>query len=169
MKRFSRRKKKGLPTLMLTSLLDMFTIILIFLIVSFEAESYDFRLNPDLTLPDSTARSIFRPAVNLAVTPEGVMVEQQPVLPLSDGKARPSDYDMGFIPELVDHLSALYAERAAEQPESSPDSEAMDDEEDGTIVVLQADKDMDYRTLYLVMRSASQAGFTRHRLAVMKK
>ena len=164
-----KRKKKGVPPLMLTSLLDMFTIILIFLIVSFEAESYEFRLNPDLTLPESTARSIFRPAVNLAVTTEGIIVEQQPVMPLTNGRARPSDYDAGHIPELVDHLAALYAERAAALPERSADAEPGDDEEDGTIVVLQADKEMDYRTLYLVMRSASQAGFTRHRLAVMKR
>ena len=164
------RRNKAAPALMLTSLLDMFTIILIFLIVSFEAESYEFRLNPDLTLPESTARSIFRPAVNIAVTKEGILVEQKPVMPLSDGQARPSDYEAGSIPELIEHLQALYAERAAtiaDRPEGSPASD--DDEDDPTILVLQADKDMDYRTLYLVMRSASQAGFSRHRLAVMKR
>ena len=168
MKRLPRNK--AAPGLMLTSLLDMFTIILIFLIVSFEAESYEFRLNPDLTLPESTARSIFRPAVNIAVTKEGILVEQKAVLPLTDGKARPSDYEAGSIPELIEHLRVLYAERAAvmaERPDDVPPSE--DDEDDPSILVLQADKDMDYRTLYLVMRSASQAGFSRHRLAVMKK
>jgi biopolymer transport protein ExbD len=162
------RKKRPLPGLMLTSLLDMFTIILIFLIVSFEAESYDFRLNPDLELPESTARSIFRPAVNLAVTNEGVIVEQQPILTLVNGKARDADYELGYVPELVSHLQALYAQRTAGLAEIAPGSET-GDEDDGTIVVLQADKDMDYRTLYLIMRSASQAGFTKHRLAVMKR
>jgi biopolymer transport protein TolR len=162
-----RGKKKGAPPLMLTSLLDMFTIILIFLIVSFEAESYEFRLNPDLTLPDSSARSVFRPAVNLAITPDGVFVEQEAVVALADGKASEEAYALGYIPALVDQLQVVYAERAAQQPEAPPGDD--EDEEDGTIVVLQADKDLDYRTLYLVMRSASQAGFTRHRLAVMKR
>ena len=63
-----RRVEKKPPGLMLTSLLDMFTIILIFLIVSFEAEDYDFKLNSDITLPESSARSVLKPAVDIAIT-----------------------------------------------------------------------------------------------------
>ncbi|MEZ4468131.1 MAG: hypothetical protein R3F43_27800 [bacterium] len=40
------RAARTRPTLRAASLLDIFTIILIFLIVSFESEDYDFRLNP---------------------------------------------------------------------------------------------------------------------------
>ncbi|MEZ4472913.1 MAG: hypothetical protein R3F60_19425 [bacterium] len=84
MKRLRRRRTR--PTLMLTSLLDMFTIILIFLIVSFESEDYDFRLNPDLKLPESSARSPFKPAANVAVTRAGVLVEGFLVAPLAEGR-----------------------------------------------------------------------------------
>ncbi|HJL28216.1 MAG TPA: hypothetical protein RMI62_04065, partial [Polyangiaceae bacterium LLY-WYZ-15_(1-7)] len=55
-------KPQKAPGLMLTSLLDMFTIILIFLIVSFDAESYDFRLAEDVTLPESATRTELTPA-----------------------------------------------------------------------------------------------------------
>jgi hypothetical protein len=35
-------------------------------------------------------------------------------------------------------------------------------------VVLQADRELNYRTLYLILRSAAQAGFFKYRLAIIK-
>ena len=147
-------KKPSAPALLLTPLLDMFTIILIFLIVSFEAEDYDFRLNPDLKLPESAARSVFKPAVNVAVTRSGVLVDKRPVATLVDGVAPAEDYAAEQMPPVVAALETL----AAGLPEGEE-----------RIIMLQADKDLDYRTLYLVMRSARIAGFEKYRLAVMKK
>ncbi|MCA9513974.1 MAG: hypothetical protein KC635_03445, partial [Myxococcales bacterium] len=62
------RKKKRAPALMLTPLLDMFTIILIFLIMSFDTEDYGFKLNEQLEPPQSTAESIFKRGVDVAIT-----------------------------------------------------------------------------------------------------
>ena len=70
--KFAKQDKP--PGLMLTSLLDMFTIILIFLIVSFEAEDYEFKLDPGLTLPESSANSVLKPAINLALSPSAALV-----------------------------------------------------------------------------------------------
>ena len=41
------------------------------------------------------------------------------------------------------------------------------DEED--IVVIQADKNIPYRTIHMVMRSAAHSGFYRFRLAIEKE
>ena len=154
-----RRKPKKRPGLMLTSLLDMFTIILIFLIVSFEAEDYEFKLDPDLELPESSSQSVFKPAVNVAVTPHGVLVQEEKVAPFNKGIPRASDLAAEQIPELVEALQKVLAYREATSDE--PDEES--------IVILQADKGLEYRTLYLVMRSARLAGFDKYRLAVLKK
>lgn len=154
-----RRRRKAKPSLMLTSLLDMFTIILIFLIVSFEAEDYDFRLNPDLKLAESSARSVFKPAVNVAVTRAGVLVQDEQVAPLTAGEADAAAYDAGQIPAVTEALERVRAARLA-----SPEAEV--DEE---IIMLQADAGLEYRTLYLVMRSARLAGYSKYRLTVMKK
>src|SRR6056297_3359199 len=97
--RFIKKKKPG--GLMLTSLLDMFTIILIFLIVSFEAEDYEFKLDPDLKLPESTASSVFKPAVNLALTPGSLKIGQDEIVPLDQGAFKEQYYSDGQIPELV--------------------------------------------------------------------
>ncbi|MDF1562012.1 MAG: biopolymer transporter ExbD [Deltaproteobacteria bacterium] len=174
-------KKKKAPALMLTSLLDMFTIILIFLIVSFEAEDYDFKLNPDLTLPESSAQSVFKPAVNMSITPDAIIVEDKKVYALQKGKATAEDYQAGQIDPVVEVLEAIFLEKnppggdqaADEEEDADPEAEAEDpateEEEAGTIVLMQGDKNLDYQTLYLVMRSARIAGFSKYRLAIMKK
>ena len=149
-------KKKKPRGLMLTSLLDMFTIILIFLIVSFEAEDQDFRLDPDLELPMSSARSVFVPAINVVVNPNYLLVEQQPIVPLTEGRFDPELYELDTIEGLVEAL-----EQEREQLDFRSGDEA--------IVMIQADHELDYETLYLVMRSSSLAGFARYRLAIMKQ
>ena len=178
-------KKKKAPALMLTSLLDMFTIILIFLIVSFEAEDYDFKLNPDLRLPESSAQSVFKPAVNLSITPDAILVEHKPVYELHKGKAKPEDYQAGQIDKVVAVLEQVFLEKKPpggeadeEEPPDPEDAEAAsgedqdeteEEEDSGTIILMQGDKNLDYQTLYLVMRSARIAGFSKYRLAIMKK
>jgi len=168
------RAKKAAPTLMLTSLLDMFTIILIFLIVSFNAESYEFRLDADLTLPESSSRAQLKPAVNVAVTGNAVKVEDTVVFELTDGEFPESEHEAGRVDPLVERLEEIYRRRYGEPEEvRGRDVRAQqesDEEYDGfePIVVVQADRELEYRTLYLILRSASHAGFFKYRLAIMR-
>lgn len=152
-------KSQDPPKLMLTSLLDMFTIILIFLIVSFEAEDQDFHLNQNIELPESSSRSVFKPAVSVVITDKQILVEKKPIVEF-DGKPAQEFYDEGNIPTLVTRLKSDFQD-FMEKQKQDPDMEA--------IIVVQADKGLDYDTLYLVLRSASMAGFSKYRLATMKK
>ncbi len=150
------------PALMLTSLLDMFTIILIFLIVSFESESYDFRLDPDLTLPESDARSELRPAVNVSIHGNGIFLGEKQIAPF-DAEALEREYRTeGQIPALVEALKEEYAQRF---DIAVPGEDAQDRE---PIIVLQADHELKYQNLYVILRSAAAAGFFKYRLAVIK-
>ena len=157
-----RRPTKRPPGLMLTSLLDMFTIILIFLIVSFEAEDYDFKLNADLTLPSSSARSVLKPAVDIAITPTDLLVDRKSIAKLNKGKFPDSVYRNQEVPELVTLLKKRYeiVKDVAVDPETG---------EDNAIIVVQADKSLDYETIYMVLRSSALGGFVKYRLAIMKK
>ncbi len=160
----SRFEQTKPPGLMLTSLLDMFTIILIFLIVSFEAEDYEFKLDPGLKLPESSANSVLKPAINLAITPDSLKIENEEIIKLDRGKFREQYYTKGEIPEVVEHLRKAHEDVLAREAAG-----LLADDEDAAIVLIQADKSLDYKTLYLVMRSASVAGFDKYRLAIMKK
>jgi biopolymer transport protein ExbD len=160
--RFGRARRP--PGLMLTSLLDMFTIILIFLIVSFEAQDVEFKMNPDVQLPESSAKRQLKPAVNLVITPKGVLIEDELAVVFKAGKPRNEDIDQGKIPELVEVLTKKYEQRFGEVKtalSAEPGTEP--------IIVVQSDKRTGYATLYVVLRSAAVAGFFKYRLAILKK
>ena len=170
--RFLRKKKA--PGLMLTSLLDMFTIILIFLIVSFNAESYEFRLEEGITLPESSSRAKLKPAVNVSITDNQLKVGDRAVLMLEDGGFAENHHEAGSIEPLVERLREVYIQRYGD-PEGASGrivgaEQESDEEYDGLepIVVVQADQELEYRSLYLILRSAATAGFFKYRLAIMR-
>lgn len=152
-------------SLTLTPLLDMFTIILIFLIVSFQAEDKGFEPNENVDLPESRARSVFKPAVNISIAEDAVSVEKERVVELNEGSFDPKFYDQQKVPPLVEKLDTYF--EAIKGEESAADLELP--KTDKTILLVQADKRLDYRTLYLVLRSGALAGFTKYRLAIMKQ
>lgn len=166
------RQKKKVPGLMVTPLLDMFTIILIFLIVSFEAENYDFRTNADLQLPESKARTKLRPGVNVQLARTGVFVGDKLVFPLKNGRFTEEQRTQAEAKELVQVLEVERKARFGDQPQAEQVTESESDQEfEGTepIIVLQADKGISYQDLYVVLRSAAAAGFFKYRLAAMKE
>ena len=171
--RMRRHRKRKPPGLMLTSLLDMFTIILIFLIVSFEAESFEFRLNSDLTLPESASRAQLRPAVNVAITGDQVLVSDEPVAELEGGYFPESAIQDNTLPSVVEALQAEFERRfgendAATLAAAAEDADNAADQLTEPIIVVQADRELEYRTLYLILRSAATAGFFKYRLAILR-
>jgi biopolymer transport protein ExbD len=153
-KRIGNSKKMALQ---LTSLLDMFTIILVFLMVSFQAEDKDFVLHAGISLPQSTAQNPFKTAVNLAITDKAVFVEGREIYQLTPGgKVKESDVDSGRIEIITQTIKKAWGLHKV-------------DKEDEDIVVIQADKRVPYRTIHLVMRSAAHSGFYRFRLAIEKE
>jgi biopolymer transport protein ExbD len=151
------RLKPKKMALQLTSLLDMFTIILVFLMVSFQSEDKDFVLNSGLELPQSSAKSPFKTGVNMAITKKAVIVEGREVFKLEEGgEVKEEDLEAGEIDEVVSGVNSAWKLLKREKGEED-------------IVVIQADKELPYRTIHLVMRSAARAGVFRFRLVVEKE
>ncbi len=151
------RKNKKELTLQVTSLLDMFTIILVFLMVSFQAEDKDFVLNADVKLPASSAKNPFKTAVNMAITRKGVFVEGKKIYDLDgNGKIKDADIVENKIDLVTSGVKSAWDHKKKEEGEED-------------VVVIQADKRIPYKTIHLVMRSAAHAGFFRFRLAIVKE
>ncbi|MBW1881441.1 MAG: biopolymer transporter ExbD [Deltaproteobacteria bacterium] len=150
------RPKRGM-SLQLTSLLDMFTIILVFLLESFQADDEDFVLHADVELPSSTAKSPFKSAVNIAVSPEAVFVEGERIFELNEGgTVEPALLEAGQIEEIVVAVEEAWQSRAALGLEE-------------VVATIQADEALPYHTIDLVMRSAGWAGCYRFRMVVERK
>lgn len=142
------------PELNLNSMMDMLSIILVFLLANISADAKDFVLAQDLTLPYSTSKLGFIKAVQVKLTTKDLLVEDQFVAKVSGHKIVGTRIEGEKIVRLFNMLQRYRA--------FSKDS-AKD------VVILQADKGFSFRTLNRVLRTAAMAGYPNFRLAIQKE
>jgi biopolymer transport protein ExbD len=155
-------KKADLP-LQVTSMMDMFTIILVFLLKSFSAEGSILTNADNLVLPNSESRK--KPSeINLqvAVTNDMVLVDNLPLMPTDDVRKLPTGAEDPVITRLYDKLSACLA-----LEEELVRSGALSGVE--RKVVVQVDKNIDFDVLFKVMNTCGKAGYTAMNFAVMER
>lgn len=148
----------------ITPMMDMMTIILVFLLKSFTSSSTIINMDQNLALPSSQTRLNPKQAVPVTITKRVVLVDGEPVAPINAGKIDPAlkrDGDNGYyITPLVETLSkvARREKKVAEMTGQKFDGEL-------TIV---ADKNTPYRLLTEILYSCGQAEYANYRLLVLK-
>jgi len=152
--------------LMLTSMLDILTCILFFLMKNFSANVSDFNIGKDISLPRSSAIMTPRPALHLVVTKDAILLDNKQVAKIVNGEIDRQDLwkDGITIVELARELKAQ-KERSIQQSSDPANNEKSFS---GT-VVLQADKDLKFALLKKVIYTAGISDFVMLKLAVMKK
>lgn len=154
MDRHHARHKKG-AALNLVSLMDIFTILVFFLLVN----SSDVEVLPnakDVQLPESIAEQKARETVVVLVTEEELLVQGRVVARIADVMAS----DDLIIPGLRQALVAQ-TDRVLRQ-------EARDDVENREVTIM-GDKELPYRLLKKVMATCTDADYGQLSLAVMQK
>lgn len=148
-------KRSGAMTLNITSMTDMFTILLVFLLQNFAASQVDLEPISTLRLPASISDKNPITGVKLGLSQKELLIDRTKILDLNDKHFRKADLDendVNFIPVLFNHLQNLNKEN----PKLA---------ETGR-VLLQADRDLDYDTLRKVLYTSSMAGFPNVKLVV---
>jgi len=159
-----RRAKFHMPGedvtgLNLTAMMDMMTILLVFLVKSYSTDPERVQVTDTLHPPSSTSKDEVVPAVNITVSSEAIMVEGTPVITLAELSAM--QQETAFIPALSDALSRRVDElKELERLGGTPF--------DGAVLVV-AHKDTTYDLLTTVLYTAGQAHFSQYRLLVMKE
>ena len=157
--RFSSRGDSGAQTLNITSLMDMMTIILIFLLVHFSAEDQNLHLEKEVDLPRSSSENPFKWAINISVSQERLKVEDEFVCPIKDGRfvmAKGNDDRILPLYNRLLKLKELEGRRDVERDASEP------------VVIFHADKRHRFETIYAIMKTAAMAGYPNFRFAVLK-
>jgi biopolymer transport protein ExbD len=150
--------------LMLTSMLDILTVILFFLLKIYSSSVTDFAAAKDITLPRSSSLIPPAAALKLVVTREAVILDEQPVVTITNGDVDKKElYRDGVTIVKLAQLLKQQKERSMFQSQSNdPHSFS------GTIV-LQADKDLSFNLLKKVIYTAGISDFVMLKLAVLKK
>jgi biopolymer transport protein ExbD len=146
----------------ITPMMDMMTIILVFLLKSFSTSAITFDSN--LQVPKSFTELKPKLAVTVTLTKKVILVEGDAVAPINSGRVDPAvkrDGENGYyITPLVDILEkhARREKRVAEMTGQKFEAQLM----------LVADQTTPYRMLTEVIYSCGQAGYANYRLLVLK-
>lgn len=155
MERHHKRGKLGSAGLNLVSLMDIFTILVFFLLVN----SSDVEVLPnakDIQLPESIAEAKASESVVILISDEFIIVQGTPVAKVSEVlKLRGND-----IPEL---RQALLSQNDRVLRRESQEDIA------GREVTIMGDKDIPYRLLKKVMATCTQSEYGQISLAVLQK
>jgi biopolymer transport protein ExbD len=155
MERHHKRHKGG-SAINLVSMMDIFTILVFFLLVN----SSDVEVLPnakDIVLPDSTAEEKARESVIVLLTDTQVLVQGRPVAEIAAVNAS----DAVIIPE----LKAALEDQAGRAILGTDDDAAIADRE----VTIMGDREIPYSLLKKVMATCTAADYGRLSLAVLQK
>src|SRR5438477_7639679 len=99
-KKFLRGKKSSYASLMLTSLVDVMSIVVIFLLMNFAANGEVLYMSKDIKLPDAYHGAMLERAPVISVSADAVTFDAKMLLQTSDM----AKGDVLNVPELEDAL-----------------------------------------------------------------
>ncbi len=149
----------------ITSMVDMFVILLVFLLKSYSTSPVTINASNDLTLPASTSTKDPVDALKLVVSKTGIFVDDKKIVDIAQGNLTTKDIDStdtNFIKALYEALD----EQAKKSKNIAKQNETV--EFDGK-VVMQADRNLSYTLLRKVMYTSMLAGYSDVKIAVMTK
>jgi biopolymer transport protein TolR len=155
-KRMERHHKRSKPAaLSLVSLMDIFTILVFFLLVN-SAEIQTLEPPKSLSLPESVAQDRPRETVLVLVTADTVFVQDEPVASVAAVDQAP-----GVIIKPLKRALAAQDDRALLRA-SATDPSARE-------ITILGDRNVPYRVLKKIMATCTEADFGKLSLAVMQK
>ncbi|MBY0316196.1 MAG: biopolymer transporter ExbD [Bdellovibrionales bacterium] len=185
--RGNRRKAAGkrntVVALSLTAMVDMFTVLTIFLLQNFKVDA--IKLKQNVPLPEATAIKKLRPAHVVVVTQDKIFLDETPVANFISVKEQQEwviealrvglaekikERKVAFDSTLKEKLkTALANAQTKKMSEAEIEEERKELERDWGRVTVQADKEIDFLTIKKVLYTATEAGATMINFAVSQK
>jgi biopolymer transport protein ExbD len=152
-KRFTRRKNREAVDVDITSLLDILTILLVFLLKSYNASDLKLDLQRNLEMADSDARAMTRYAPVVQVNKEA--------------KVFLNNKEIGRLPASGEMLLLTEALKKAKKGiEIDNQKKPSNQQTNIDLVNLVFDKEMDYAIVQRVMHDSALAGYSQFKFIV---
>ncbi len=159
-----RRNQYVSGGLMLASMLDILMAILFFLMKNYSEAKTDFNVGKDISLPYSSAITPPVPALQLVVTKNEVMLDNQKIADIESGDIAKKDMYRDGVTILP------LAQALKKQKDRSTYIQKHNDDHSFTgQIVLQADKGLQFSVLKKVIYTAGISDFVMLKLAVLNK
>lgn len=181
-RRLSSGKRNVMVMLSLTAMVDMFTVLTIFLLQNFKVDA--IKLKQNVPLPEASAVKKLKPAHVVVVTQDKIYIDEKPVADFTMVKEQESWVIEALKEGLAQKIketkeksestlqeqlkSSLSAQEKKMTPEEIEEEEKEKKREWGRVTV-QADKEIDFLTIKKVLYTATEAGATLINFAVAQK
>lgn len=165
-KRFIKKRRPSEEmVLQITSMADIFMIIIVFLLKTFSTGALDISASANMTLPVASSIEEVKEALKVEVTSSAIILNSKVILDLKSFKVKSSDgnLDLDQAGGLIKLTEAFSLER-----KKMLETGARDLASDSALLVL-ADQKVPYRLLKSVIASGAQNGFTDLRLIVVEE
>ncbi len=159
-KRRTKKDENEISYLNITPMLDMMTIILVFLLKSFSASATNVNV-ANLVLPHSTTKLEVEEALQLMISPDAILVDQKVVAQLKGGKIDEADLPEAYLVEPLYEVLSKKAEYFKKIEEFGGA------QFNGKIAVV-ADRNATYETIFKILYTAGRAEFGMFKLFVQK-
>ncbi|WP_340678027.1 biopolymer transporter ExbD [Paraglaciecola sp.] len=157
MERHHRRMAKD-SKLSLVSLMDIFTILVFFLMLN-ASDVQVLQNSKSVVLPESTAKQAATETLVLMVNNNELLLQGRKLATVAAIMARPE--------ELIPELTAELAYQGTKAPTAAVDEQGSTQENPtDKAITIMGDKDIPYALLKRIMQTCAQAGFTNISLAV---
>ena len=136
----------------ITSMTDMFMLILVFLLQNFSTSSVEINPVAGMKLPASNSYKNPVDVLQVSVSLDEIRVADKVVAHVQNRQIASAEVD----PQDTNFIQPLFKE--LQERAKDPKAKKKEDEDNGQIL-LQADQNLPYQTLRKVMYTASMAGF----------
>lgn len=170
-------KRKVVAMLSLTAMVDMFTVLTIFLLQNYNTTGQVIHIQKDVTLPEARKTKELEPAFVVAVLKDRILLDEEEVVQLSRLNTTAKDW---MIEPLAESLKEAFKKEEEELEKGlrnrvkgavkrikNPDQEG--EKNDRRRVTVQADKDTEFLMIKKVMYTLSEAGAREINFAVEHK
>ena len=165
MSRYIDKRSPSTFKIQITSMVDMFVILLVFLLKSYSTSPVNIEANKDLHLPVSSSTKDPVDVLKLIVSKAGIFVEDKKVVDLKEGRIENKELDSAD----TQFIRSLFNELDSRAQQSRGIAKVNDTIEFDGKVVLQADRSLPYELLKKVMYTSMMAGYSDVKIAVVSK
>lgn len=169
-------KRSAVAVLSLTAMVDMFTVLAVFLLQNYATTNQILYLPEKVELPQASAVKELKPSNVVIVSKDGIFLNEKKIIAYEDVKEQ-SDW---LISPLVEGVQNLIKEGEEEKQkfrrrlqqavnEARRGTEPEEEIDKFRKLTIQADKLMDFLTVKKVMYTITEAGAVEINFAVLKK
>lgn len=168
-------RRNVVAMLSLTAMVDMFTVLAVFLLQNYQTTGEVIELQDDVKLPKASQVKELKPAHVVVVSPTEITLDKRRVADLATVKAT-QEWEIPLLATAIvdrfrvleDSRKMLGLERIREAVDQTKPGGQREKPEDFRRVTVQADKSVDFLTIKKVMYTLYQAGASEINFAVIK-